>query len=70
MVGARRSVTSRVGVAVADGREMRAGNDDHWLTGQPRAIVKKKTYLTIPEAISNLFASTVPYGTVLDRNHR
>jgi hypothetical protein len=39
IVGARRAVTIWVGVAVADGREMRAAADDQRLTGQPRVIV-------------------------------
>jgi len=64
MVGARWLVASRVGAAVADGCEMRAAADDQWLTGQPRAIVKKKnTYLTVPESIE-----FCKYRTVLYRN--
>ena len=45
---------------------MRAAADDQWLTGQPRAIVKKKnTYLTVPESIE-----FCKYRTVLYRNQR
>ena len=66
MVGARWLVASRVGAAVADGCEMRAAADDHRLTGQSRAIVKKKkTYLTVPESIEFYM-----YRTVLYRNQR
>ena len=48
MVGARRMVASRVRAKVVDGHEMRATADD---CGQPRAIVKKKKKVTVPESI-------------------
>ena len=44
---------------------MRAAADDQWLTGQPRAIVKKKKNLTVPESIE-----FCKYRTVLYRNQR
>jgi len=60
MVGARWLVASKVGVAVVDGRDMRATTDDQRLTSQPRAIEKKKTHIPYINRILQL-----PYRTVL-----
>ena len=49
MVGAKSAIASRVGVAVVDGHEIRAADDDR---GQPRKIVNDKVkYLILPESI-------------------
>jgi len=58
MLVGRRAATSRVGTGVTDGREIRAATDDQRLTGQTRAIVKKKK---ISQSLNQSnFASTVP----------
>ncbi len=63
MVGARWLVARRVGASVAAGYEMRAAADDPWLTGQPRAIVKKKLkkHISLPESIEFRKYRTVLY---------
>ena len=66
MVVARRAATSRVGTGVTDGREIRAATDDQRLTGQTRAIVKKKKNLAVLESVEFCKYSTV--NTVIDTN--